>query len=204
MGAILYEMLTGKTLDEGVEIKQYFENIQNNNRVDLGPQLSSFSEVVKSIFEASLSVSHEERATCHKLKYIFDKNLGPMINLSDLPSGAIIKPLTSQGATNIPSTMTFSTNKNPLMKYNFSHETSSSNRTPIGTPMKKDVQFKKHNVPCFRSEINGKHNIVSSRKSSLNDQIFKFEGSNNNFQPSKVLNHRSKISSANQVFSSKF
>jgi serine/threonine protein kinase len=48
LGMILFEMLTGRTLDEGLNIKEYFELLKGNKDY-LAPFISGFSEQVREI-----------------------------------------------------------------------------------------------------------------------------------------------------------
>lgn len=53
LGMILFEMLHGRTLDEGQNIKEYFE-ILKNNPAYIAQYASGFSENVREILEKSL------------------------------------------------------------------------------------------------------------------------------------------------------
>ena len=56
LGVILYEMLTGRTLDEGQNIKKYFEKIKVSQKVDGVDQISSY-ELVNNVFKAIFTIS---------------------------------------------------------------------------------------------------------------------------------------------------
>ena len=66
-------MVTGKTLDNGMQSKQFFDEMIKRNSV-LYDTLG-LSGVVKNLLEAALKISPEQRATAHRLKYIIDKSM---------------------------------------------------------------------------------------------------------------------------------
>lgn len=79
LGVILYEMLTGKTPDEGKDIKKYFKELDLKGKLE--ENFSEFSPVCKELLEMALEVNPEKRATVHKLKYIIDKSLIPTMKM---------------------------------------------------------------------------------------------------------------------------
>jgi hypothetical protein len=68
-------MLTGRTLDEGYDIKPYFQNIEKILIEKIS--LPSFSPLCQDLLSASLAINTEQRATIHKLKYLIDKSRIP-------------------------------------------------------------------------------------------------------------------------------
>ena len=82
-------MLTGKTPDSGLNIKDYFKDLENKNGLNINSH--EFSSVCQELLKVSLAYKPEERATIHKLKYIIDKSLIPKMKVqlrkthSDIP-----------------------------------------------------------------------------------------------------------------------
>lgn len=66
-------MLRGSTLDNGTDIKEYFNTMENEGQVRIN--YTGINEVCRDILTATLKVNPEERATIHKIKYIIDKSM---------------------------------------------------------------------------------------------------------------------------------
>jgi serine/threonine protein kinase len=71
LGMILFEMLHGRTLDEGQNIKDYFEVLKNNPNY-LSQFTGSFTENVREILEKSLKYLPEDRMSISSMKYAAD------------------------------------------------------------------------------------------------------------------------------------
>ena len=72
LGMILYEMLHGSTLDQGMDIKRYFDQLKNDANF-VGKRISSaISLQVREVIEKALKYLPEERATISALKYQAD------------------------------------------------------------------------------------------------------------------------------------
>ena len=102
LGAVLYEMLTDKTLDQGLNIKDYFQKLEGQNGSPAN--FDRFTPVCRDLLTESLSVDADKRATIHKLKYIIDKAMIPKMKAklnktnsentqNNIPSLNFIKPV---------------------------------------------------------------------------------------------------------------
>jgi hypothetical protein len=86
---ILYQMLHGKTLDEGTDIKRYFEELKTDPNFISKRMAPHITLEVREIIEKALKYQTEERSSISNLKYLADKyhvNLRQKnINYSNLP-----------------------------------------------------------------------------------------------------------------------
>lgn len=70
---ILYQMLHGKTLDEGADIKRYFDDLKADPNFISKQMAPHISLEVREIIEKALKYQTEERSSISNLKYLADK-----------------------------------------------------------------------------------------------------------------------------------
>lgn len=72
LGMILYEMIHGKTLDEGMNIKDFFELVRSNPNYVMDNLQAGLNTNVREILEKSLKYQTEERMSISGMKYLCD------------------------------------------------------------------------------------------------------------------------------------